>query len=64
MAEWSRKSVMWVKLSNSGKTLKLLIPSYSWKAISGWINHSCMVISQKITEKEMGNRGSKSDNCL
>ena len=63
-AFWSWISNLCPKLSNSGDTLKLLIPSYSWKAISGWINHSCMVISQKITEKEMGNRGSKSDNCL
>jgi hypothetical protein len=49
-----------VKLPNSGNTLKLLIPNYSWKAISGWINYSCMVIIQKISEKKMGNRGSKS----
>ena len=49
------------KLSNSGNTLKLLIPNYSRKAISGWSNYSCMVISQKISEKIMGNRGSKSD---
>ncbi len=49
------------KLSNSGDTLKLLIPNYSKKANSGWTNHSEMVISQKIRENEMGNRGSKSE---
>jgi hypothetical protein len=37
-----------------------MIPNYSWKAICGWINYSCMVISQKINENLMGNRGSKS----
>ena len=29
------KTRLWVKLSNSGDTLKLMIPSYSRKAISG-----------------------------
>jgi hypothetical protein len=52
---------MWVKLLNSGDTLKLLVPNYSWKAISGWINYSYMVISQKMIEREMGYRGSKSE---
>jgi hypothetical protein len=37
-----------------------MIPNYIRKAISGWINHSCTVISQKINENLMGNRGSKS----
>ena len=50
----------WEKLSNSGDTLKLLIPSYVRKAFSGWSNSPCMVISQKMSENEMGNRGSKS----
>jgi len=50
----------WVKLSNSGDSLKLLIPSNSRKIISGWINQPCMVTSQKIIENEMGYRGSKS----
>jgi Proton-conducting membrane transporter len=51
-----------LKLSNSGDTLKLLIPSHSRKAMSGWINHPCTVISQEIffSENEMGYRGSKS----
>ena len=33
------------KLSNSGKFLKLLVPNYSWKIISGWSNYSDKVIS-------------------
>ena len=52
--KWFGKSFLWVKLSNSGDTLKLLIPNYSRKAISGWSNYSCMVISQKIDEKKNG----------
>jgi len=51
----------WEKLSNSGDTLKLLIPSYIRKAFSGWSNSPCMVISQKMSENEMGYRGSKSE---
>jgi hypothetical protein len=59
--EWLGKSLsMWVKLSNSGDTLKLLIPNNIRKVICGWTNHSCKVISQKILEKGIGNRGSKS----
>lgn len=49
------------KLSNSGELLKLLIPSNIWKYISGWSNDSGKVISQKICESKMDNRGSKSD---
>lgn len=48
------------KLSNSGNFLKLLIPSCSWKTISGWTNYSGKVTSQKMSENEMDNRGSKS----
>jgi hypothetical protein len=48
------------KLSNSGELLKLKIPSYSWKIISGWSNYSGKVISLKICESKMDNRGSKS----
>ena len=55
------KTVLRDKLSNSGDTLKLLVPSYCWKTISGWNNYSCEVISQKINVSEMGYRGSKSD---
>jgi len=48
------------KLSNSGNLLKFLIPSCSWKTISGWTNYSGKVTSQKMSENEMDNRGSKS----
>ena len=59
-AQRSRISLTCLKLSNSGDTLKLLIPSHSRKAMSGWTNHPCTVISQEMTENEMGYRGSKS----
>ncbi len=59
-AVWCRKSPLWVKLSNSGDLLKLIIPSYIWKNISGWSNSSGKVISYKMNENEMDNRGSKS----
>ena len=58
------KTLYWLKLSNSGDTLKLLIPSYIRKYISGCSNDACTVISQEILEREsnqlMGYRGSKS----
>jgi hypothetical protein len=54
----------WEKLSNSGDTLKLLIPSYWLIPVSGWSNYPCMVISQKMSENEMGYRGSKSEFLL
>ena len=53
-------TLWWVKLSNSGELLKLMIPNYIWKFICGWTNYSCMVTSQKISEKKVDNRGSKS----
>jgi len=56
-----RKVRNWLKLSNSGDTLKLMIPSYSRKAISGWTNHSGKVTSHKMNENEIGYRGSKSE---
>ena len=55
-----KSSIVGCKLSNSGDTLELLIPSHSRKADGGWTNHSCMVTSQKASEKNVGNRGSKS----
>jgi hypothetical protein len=58
-AEWFGKLLKWEKLSNSGNLLKLLIPSASLKGCCGWANHLCMVISQKMIEREMDNRGSK-----
>jgi len=62
-AWWCRNSFLCLKLSNSGNTLKLLIPSYIWKIISGWINYSCMEIIQKIIERAIGYRGSKLVTC-
>ena len=55
------KTLNWLKLSNSGDTLKLMIPSYSRKAISGQNNYLGMVTSHKMSENEMGYRGSKSE---
>ena len=57
---WLGKSKEGEKLSNSGKALKLLVLSYSRKAISGWTNYSGTVTSHKMSENEMDNRGSKS----
>lgn len=54
------KRVYGDKLPNSGKLLKLKVPSSSWKTMSGWINYSGTVISFKMSENEMDNRGSKS----
>ena len=48
------------KLSNSGDTLKLMVPSFSRKVTSGWSNDPCTVISHKMMETAMGYRGSKS----
>jgi hypothetical protein len=49
------------KLSNSGDTLKLMEPNYSWKTVSGWSNYSGKVTNHKMSENKMGDRGSKSD---
>lgn len=57
---WTGKSITGVKLSNSGKILKLLILSINRKVNCGWSNYSGIVISQKIYESIIGNRGSKS----
>ena len=54
------KALYWLKLSNSGDALKLMIPSYSRKAISGQNNYLGTVTSHKMNESEMGYRGSKS----
>lgn len=55
------KTLLREKPSNSGDALKLLIPSYSRKAISGQNNYLGMVTSQEMIENEMGYRGSKSE---
>jgi len=54
------KGVYGDKLSNTGELLKLKVPSYSWKTISGWSNYSGKVTSLKMSENKMDNRGSKS----
>ena len=59
-AVWSRKSLLCLKLSNSGDTLKLLVPSCIRRDTSGWVNLSCKVISQKMGETPIGYHGSKS----
>ena len=59
-AKYFGKILMWEKLSNSGDILKLIVPNYPLKRVCGWTNHSCKVISYKMSENEMGNRGSKS----
>ena len=60
-AECLGKTFKWGKLSNSGDILKLQVPSQSRKAMSGWTNHPCTVISLMIDENQMDNRGSKSE---
>ena len=64
-ARWCRKlPIIWVKLLNSGNSLKLLIPNYVGNNLGGWTNYSCRVINQKIIEREVGNRGSKSSGLV
>jgi hypothetical protein len=59
--KWSGKSLLLgIKLPNSGKPLELQVPSHPFSWIGGWTNHSCMVTSLKASEKNVGNRGSKS----
>ena len=55
-----RISLLCLKLSNSGDLLKLRIPSYGRKTISGQNNYLGMVTSRKMNENEMEYRGSKS----
>ena len=59
-AKWLGKSLLWGKLPNSGYALKLLILISSLITWKKWDNHSFKVTTQKILEKEMGHRGSKS----
>ena len=59
-AFWSRILNLCLKLSNSGDTLKLMIPSLIRKNFSGQNNYLGMVTSHKLSENEMGYRGSKS----
>ena len=55
-----RETLNWLLLSNSGEPLKLIVPSYSRKAICGQNNYLGKVTSYKMNENEMGYRGSKS----
>jgi len=59
-AFWSWISNLCPKLSNSGNTLKLMIPNYNRKYLSGQNNYLGKVTTHKISENKMGNRGSKS----
>jgi len=55
------KTLIWLKLSNSGDTLKHMVPSHGRKAMSGWSNYPGTVTSYMMNENEMGYRGSKSN---
>ena len=59
-AFWSWISNLCPKLSNSGDTLKLMIPNYIRKYLSGQTNYLGKVTSHKMSENKMGYRGSKS----
>jgi hypothetical protein len=51
-AGWFGKSFAWVKLSNSGDLLKLLVPSNIRKDIGGWTNYSGMVKVRRWLKKK------------
>lgn len=55
------KTLSWLKLSNSGNILKLLIPSLIRKYLGGQNNYLGMVTSLEMSENEIDYRGSKSD---
>lgn len=60
-AERCRKYLLWViKLSNSWDPLKFKVPNQIWRYLCGCFNPTSKVISLKISENAMGNRGSKS----
>ena len=59
-ALWGRISLLCRKLSNSGEALKLMVLNLIRKYIGGWTNYSGIVTSHKMSENEIGNRGSKS----
>jgi hypothetical protein len=59
-ATFFKNLLKWVKLSNSGDTLKFSVPNYIRKYISGWTNYSGKVTNTKMIENEIGYRGSKS----
>jgi hypothetical protein len=55
-----KSSTVGGKLPNSGNTLELQVPSLVRKYLGGWSNYSCTVTSLTASEKNVGNRGSKS----
>jgi len=57
---FGKSSIVGIKLPNSGNALELQVPSDIRKGICGWSNYSGMVTSLKASEKNVGNRGSKS----
>ena len=56
----SGKSISWAQLSNSGDTLKIIVPSHNGKVMSGQNNYLGTVTSYDKNESEMGYRGSNS----
>jgi hypothetical protein len=56
----SGKSISWAQLSNSGDTLKIIVPSHNGNVMSGQNNSLGTVTSYDRNESEMGYRGSKS----
>jgi len=56
----SGKSISWAQLSNSGDTLKIIVPSHNGNVMSGQNNYLGTVTSYDRNESEMGYRGSKS----
>jgi hypothetical protein len=56
----SGKSISWAQRSNSGDTLKIIVPSHNGNVMSGQNNYLGTVTSYDRNESEMGYRGSKS----
>ena len=54
------KSIPWAQLSNSGDTLKIIVPSHNGNVMCGQNNYLGTVTSYDMNESEMGYRGSKS----
>lgn len=59
-ADRSGKSIPWAQLSNSGDTLKIIVPSHNGNVMCGQNNYLGTVTSYDMNESEMGYRGSKS----
>ena len=54
------KTIPWAQLSNSGDSLKIIVPSRNGNVMCGQNNYLGMVTSCDMNENEMGYRGSKS----